>query len=160
MDRKTAIDWLESIRRGVHGGDEEYDRRRKEALDMAIEALKAQESRVMALEEMQEITEHDFIWIEGRKDEMIYCLEVVQVCKSNERTDEIALNAPTSIIFIDMDQYKDRWRCWTARPTEEQREAAKWDAENKRADHIRPYTELSAQTALLEHRYSGLLSED
>lgn len=40
MDRKTAIDWLESIRHDVHGGDEEYDRRRKEALDMAITDMK------------------------------------------------------------------------------------------------------------------------
>jgi predicted molibdopterin-dependent oxidoreductase YjgC len=93
----------------------------------ALSLLKAQGPRVMSLEEMQEITEHDFIWIEGRKDEMIYCLEVVQVCKSNERTDEIALNAPTSIIFIDMDQCKDRWRCWTSRPTEEQQKAVKWE---------------------------------
>lgn len=159
MTNQEAIDRIEyhMIR---HRAEERHAYYITEALNMAIEALKAQESRVMTLEEMQEITEHDFIWIEGRKDEIIYCLEVVQVCKSNERTDEIALNAPTSIIFIDMDQYKARWRCWTARPTEEQREAATWDAEDERADHIRPYTELSAQTALLEHRYSGLISED
>ena len=51
------------------------------------------------------------------------------------------------------------WIGWE-KPSDEAREAAKWDAEDERADHIRPYTELSAQTALLEHRYSGLISED
>lgn len=53
-------------------------------------------------------------------------------------------------------------RLWMGRekPSDEAREAEKWCAEGKRADNIRPYTELSAQTDLMEHRYSGLITED
>lgn len=158
MDRKTAIDWLKSIRRGVHGGDEEYDRRRKEALDMAIEALKAQESRVMKFNELEDTIADRAVWYEA------FLTEVPTIAIVCEKS--IADDAYTIFDFISgrhrvtRKTYGAAWRCWTARPTEEQREAAKWDAEDERADHIRPYTELSAQTALLEHRYSGLISED
>ena len=40
MDRKTAIEWLEQIKHSIRGGDEEFDRQRKESLDMAITDMK------------------------------------------------------------------------------------------------------------------------
>lgn len=40
MDRRTAIEWLERIKHNIHGGDEEFDRQRKESLDMAITDMK------------------------------------------------------------------------------------------------------------------------
>lgn len=43
MDNKTASEWLESVKKYIHGGDEEFDRRRLEAIDAGIQALKAQE---------------------------------------------------------------------------------------------------------------------
>lgn len=40
MKRKEAIKWLQGIEeRYFHGGDEAYDKRRREAVRMAIEAL-------------------------------------------------------------------------------------------------------------------------
>lgn len=40
MTRNEAIRWLELIeKKYIHGGDESYDKARKEALHMAIEAL-------------------------------------------------------------------------------------------------------------------------
>lgn len=32
--------------------------------------------------------------------------------------------------WCKLDDYGKTWRCWSARPTDEQREAAKWDAAN------------------------------
>lgn len=49
MDRKTAIEWLEQIKHRIRGGDEGFDRQRKEALDMAIEALKTQEPEPVSI---------------------------------------------------------------------------------------------------------------
>ena len=40
MDRKTAIEWIEQIKHRISGGDEDFDRQRKEALDMAIVDMK------------------------------------------------------------------------------------------------------------------------
>lgn len=40
MTREEAVKWLKAIeKKYIHGGDEEFDRLRKEALQMAIEAL-------------------------------------------------------------------------------------------------------------------------
>lgn len=40
MNRQEAIEWLEQIKDiYIRGGDEDFDRRRKEALDLAIEEL-------------------------------------------------------------------------------------------------------------------------
>lgn len=41
MTTKEQIEWLESIKKSIHGGDDEYDRKRHEALDGAIKELKA-----------------------------------------------------------------------------------------------------------------------
>ena len=40
MDRKTAIELIEQIKHRISGGDEDFDRQRKEALDMAIVDMK------------------------------------------------------------------------------------------------------------------------
>ena len=40
MKREEAIEWLGRIKdRYIHGGDEGFDNKRKEAIDMAIESL-------------------------------------------------------------------------------------------------------------------------
>lgn len=42
LTREEAIKWLQQIKNAyIHGGDESFDESRKEALHMAIEALKA-----------------------------------------------------------------------------------------------------------------------
>ena len=46
MTWEEAIQWLEQIKKNyIHGGDEEFDTRRKEALDMAIQAIKLVKDR-------------------------------------------------------------------------------------------------------------------
>jgi len=43
VTRWSAISWLDEIKhRYIHGGDEDFDGRRREALDMAIAALREQ----------------------------------------------------------------------------------------------------------------------
>lgn len=45
MTREEAIEWIENIKeKYIRGGDEEFDEKRKTALDMAIKALKQNES--------------------------------------------------------------------------------------------------------------------
>ena len=40
MDRRTAIEWMEQIKHRICGGDEVFDRQRKESIDMAITDMK------------------------------------------------------------------------------------------------------------------------
>ena len=164
MTNQEAIDRIE--RHMIHHrAEERHAYYITEALNMAIEALKAQESRLMTLDEvikhysLPPVVLDDLNWQED------YLQDIEPLYFDFPVEDSFAVhwrgyqNVRTYLEDWKA-SYGQKWRCWTARPTEEQREAAKWDAEDKRADHIRPYTELSAQTALLEHRYSGLLSED
>lgn len=73
----------------------------------AIALLKAQEPRVMALEEckMREV-----VWVEDRET-----LEVYPCLVKNNMND--------SKIY----KYGVQWRCWTSRPTDEQREREPWN---------------------------------
>ena len=40
LTTSEAISWLEAIKDSIHGGDEDYDSRRKAALDIAVTSLK------------------------------------------------------------------------------------------------------------------------
>ena len=51
MTHEKAIEWIESIKRGVHGGDEYYDYCRVEALEMAINALNAKAEIINRIED-------------------------------------------------------------------------------------------------------------
>lgn len=84
----------------------------------ALELLKAQEPRVM--------TAHDWetsqvaripVWIEWKKSAKDECAD----CKK--------VNGQWTILNIDefIDVVCFGGRCWTARPTEEQRKAVKWE---------------------------------
>ena len=43
MTKSEAVKWIKAIKdKYIHGGDESYDEKRKEALDMAIQALESQ----------------------------------------------------------------------------------------------------------------------
>ena len=48
MTKEEAIQWLNGIEdKYIHGGDDDFDAKRKQALDMAIEALKAQDRPII-----------------------------------------------------------------------------------------------------------------
>lgn len=75
-----------------------------EILKSVKEALKAQEPRVLTLDEAKKA---DVCWYEKKGLE-----PVLQV----------------TIVFRTFG-YGKTWRCWSSKPTEEQREAVKWDGE-------------------------------
>ena len=95
----------------------------------ALELLKAQEPRVMTLEEVEDALD-TVVWvdrplIDNTSDE--YAL----IDAYSRKTQIVELRYP----FCDKD-YRERadyatygktWRCWTSRPTDEQREAVKWE---------------------------------
>lgn len=89
----------------------------------ALALLKAQEPRVMTLEEVKAF-EWDYCYLEqerqpGKEYRMIagdYALTCITwPCITSMR------------IEYGDSSYGVKWRCWTSRPTDEQREAVKWD---------------------------------
>lgn len=85
----------------------------------ALALLKEQEPRVMTLEEVRD--SDDWMWIE-------YLSGYVEWQKQSDTfgydEDGVMWNDAT---FYCNDSYGIEWRCWTSRPTEEQRKAVKWD---------------------------------
>lgn len=92
------------------------------------EALKAQEPRVLTLEELRQLEHTDhIIWIEANGDPESF--DGYAEVTTNIVTKDIELFVPgNEVEFIpDNKNYGKTWRCWSSKPTDEQREAVKWD---------------------------------
>jgi hypothetical protein len=81
------------------------------AASEAAELLKAQEPRVMTLEEVLN-TDPDWVVCEFR-----YGMEV------SRHSPKVVKYWANGVKY----KYGQTWRCWTAWPTDEQRKAVKWD---------------------------------
>ena len=92
---------------------------RKDALFL----LKAQEPRVMTLEEV-EVLPYGYVLIETDKKNSLHWVDALLFCKNtNFSFDFITLEGRARLLGTD---YNMEWRCWTSRPTDEQREATPW----------------------------------
>ena len=93
----------------------------------ALALLKEQGPRVLTLEKIQSGTV-EVAWLEcSDKQEVQAGLWFKRI---NEGEDEgIIIHVLDGFEGLRTAVYGKTWRCWTARPTEEQRKAVKWDAE-------------------------------
>ena len=89
----------------------------------AAELLKDQEARVMTLDEVKAF-DWDYCYLE---EERLPGKEYRSVCG------DYALTCITWPCIASMriqhgdDSYGTKWRCWSAKPTDEQRQAVKWE---------------------------------
>ena len=90
----------------------------EDVCERAIELLKEQEPRVLTLEE---VLGGDECWFEYINGSSGYADVVIQ-------DNTTALIYRTIVGTVPISDYGKKWRCWSYRPTEEQRKAAKWDA--------------------------------
>lgn len=88
----------------------------------ALELLKAQEPRVLTLEEVR--NEYKVVWLETK-----YLSSKTSIVDNEESNADWLW-----LVFGLNDNYKlscrsygKRWRCWSSKPTDEQREAVKWE---------------------------------
>lgn len=89
----------------------------------ALELLKAQEPRVMTLEEV-----HEMAWDYCYLEEEVIKDKVLQIYSGKYRIKCITWPSIASCVLTFGDKsYGKRWRCWTSRPTDEQREATPWE---------------------------------
>lgn len=93
-----------------------------DALKLAIEALKAQEPRVLDWNEIG--TVDGAVWLEDRdKSEVVPGLVMQMYSAVNL---DIKKDGKLHTASASRSDYGERWRCWTSRPTDEQREAEPW----------------------------------
>lgn len=113
-------DWAQfTVKHGwiVGGASEKMVKYAEDALAL----LKALEPRVMTLEEVQE---GEVYWFDCPGN---FILRPV-ICNMYDRGDSSYLNFvwQHGNFSWKICEYGRTWRCWTSRPTEEQREAVKW----------------------------------
>ena len=105
-----------------------FDDEEKDALTKAIEALTEQEPRVLTLDEVLSSPD-TMIWVD-------------EIWNDENTAEQYALienftyeNCYVILRFFDGSSseesthyYNEKWRCWSARPTDEQREAVPWES--------------------------------
>jgi hypothetical protein len=105
------------------------------------DALALLKAHVMTLEEV-----HEMAWDYCYLEEEVIKDKVLRIYSGKYRIKCITWPSIASCTLTFGDEaYGKRWRCWTSRPTEEQRTETPWGL---------------AQDDYDEHRFSGLLSEE
>lgn len=100
-----------------------------------VELLREQEARVMTLEEVCNLKYDDVVYYQGINTNSVESAIVLhgekRVPEVNTRVVQFRHAAGTGgwngINNADLNDYGKKWRCWTSRPTEEQRKAVKWE---------------------------------
>lgn len=99
------------------------------AIEDAISLLKAQEPRVMTLEEAMAQECGTVLWVEEAQNYVwnLFPLEVDIISTHPDTgTYYLFFIAYHDLKKFEGDEYGTVWRCWSARPTEEQRKAEPW----------------------------------
>lgn len=101
---------------------------KNELMRDALALLKAQEPRVMTLDEVVTAKPGTVVWLEDfdkpdvisglLKRLFIYTKVIDFLIVEEEVNNEVT---------ADLEVYGSGWRCWTSHPTDEQREAVKWE---------------------------------
>ena len=93
---------------------------------MAVAMLKEQEARVLTLDEAAADQE---VWTEAklRGTERIPLFISILWLTDDAKDFELELIGTSRRAFMLAKEYGKTWRCWSSKPTDEQREAVKWD---------------------------------
>ena len=90
------------------------------------ELLKAQEPRVMTLEEVRLLQDGAVVWIEDN-DKVDVIPAIVNHIWNNLPNMASFTAAYAREVKADMLWYGVKWRCWTSSPSDAQREATPWE---------------------------------
>ena len=117
-DREKVIRWLEACSTGCeYGCPYEYEGMvvryecKADLMRDALELLKRQEPRIIAFDEL-ESDNLEVVWFEAKQSTYIGPM-LTRGIDFNDSADWF--------------KYGRDWRCWTQRPTDEQREATPWN---------------------------------
>lgn len=92
--------------------------------------VREQEPRVMDADEIVLSAEPSkWLWVERKGD---YCAEAYKAGKTVSGLIAFECETPCAFLYCERpDEYGNTWRCWTSRPTEEQREATPWETQKE-----------------------------
>ena len=101
----------------------------------ALALLKRQEPRVMTLEEVKQHDNQDgCVWFEQPTYNAVAAFARQDFDGSKDGCTEIIspylLGEPINHVYMSNTFYGEEWRCWNARPTEEQMRETPWEGEN------------------------------
>lgn len=133
-DREKVINELvEHIESALSVDSDYVDCVRTDLLQTVVGLLKAQKPRVMTLEEVKGMKRLTVCVIEQRS-------KVIKIIENTFNAEYGGIVTLGTENFLDFGLYGDTsryrrteagygktWRCWTSRPTKEQRERVKWD---------------------------------
>lgn len=97
----------------------------------ALSLLKAQEPRVMTLEEVEDALD-TVVWLDMPGAENLadgFSLIMAYSRKNGWAWFDSPFGDNPSQDRFEYEDYNKAWRCWTSRPTDEQREKVKWNAD-------------------------------
>ena len=115
-----------------------FDDEEKDALTKAIEALTEQEPRVLTLEVVKAIGTQNFNQMRDENTRLVWVEEESALNIAKPTYYDLGLEdneeEPIYLYYVGTDffdrcdpsTYSKDWRCWSAKPTEEQRESVKW----------------------------------
>jgi len=85
-----------------------------------IALLKEQEPRLLTIEE---ITGDGECWFEGING--AYGYADCYMCTGSKEVEVHRISMKPE--YVSWDDFKKKWRCWSAKPTDEQRQEVKWE---------------------------------
>ena len=94
-------------------------------LEDALALLKAQEPRVLAIDELRKLQKQDVVWLEDADKEAIIPGIVITALKKEWQF--MTFTSCSGLFCVSCVDYGKRWRCWTSRPDQATREATPWN---------------------------------
>ena len=142
IDREKVIKGLETCRTRVNCKEcpYAYDKRAKDSYCEAVlhndtlALLKEQEPKVLQIKEMAYLDIAVFIEtngdLEGKGTDLFLAIPYIYAVSQNMLDGYIAfVDGSIDVYDLQAIDYGKCWRCWTSRPTDEQRKAVKWEWE-------------------------------
>lgn len=136
-DREKVIEGLNDIHAVACGlGDDECYlnsigiKQLQTLINDATELLRVQMPRVMCAAEVADCPEGTVLWVEERQGVTwnLFPLEIeTSSSHPDTGTDYLFFITYHDIRKFECSEYNQTWRCWTSRPTDEQRKAVKWN---------------------------------
>lgn len=99
---------------------------RLDIIEYAIDLLKAQEPRVLTLNEVEDKLD-DVVWIEEPGCENLSANFAVIAAYSRKYNKVYAYFFSTSKKEFEYGEYNKTWRCWSAKPSDAERKAVAWN---------------------------------
>ena len=98
----------------------------------AIALLKEQEPKILKIKEMEFLEMAVFIEtngeLEGKGTDLFLAIPYIYAVSQNTECGYLAfVDGNTDVYDLEAHDYGKTWRCWSARPTDEQRKAVKWE---------------------------------